>query len=235
MSVNSFPLNPSALTALETSLSADRMATYVVAVAGDHEKALYLHTWNTAVSAALYGPLQWLEIALRNALDRELAKVYGPQWYDTPRCQLDAGGRERVSAVQRELARDRYPVDPPHVVAAMAFGFWVSLLGRGGRLPGLGSARANYDMLLWRPALFRAFPQARKARADVHKPLDYLRTLRNRIAHHEPIFARHLAADHDRILEVTGWICPDTRDWIGHHSRVTDILALPRDTNTLGF
>jgi hypothetical protein len=46
----------------------------------------------------------------------------------------------------------------------------------------------------------------------VQRLLDYLRTFRNRIAHHEPIFGRHLAADYTSILEVAGWICPDTRD-----------------------
>lgn len=235
MSVNAFPLNSATLNALEASLSPERMATYLTAAGNDREKALHLYTWNTAASAAFYGPLQGLEVALRNAMHRELARVHGQEWYDQPRCQLDAGARERVNAAKRDLQRDRYPVDPPHVVAALAFGFWVSLLGRGGRLPGPDSSRANYDMTLWRPALFRAFPNARKPRADVHRPLDYLRTLRNRIAHHEPIFDRHLAADHASILDVTGWICLSTRDWIAHHSRVTDILARPRDANTLLF
>ena len=235
MSVNPFPLNSTVLDALEASLSPERMATYLTAAGNDREKALHLYTWNTAVSAAFYGPLQGLEVAVRNAMHRELAKVYGHDWYDHPKCQLDAGSCERVEAAKRDLARDGYPVDPPHVVAALAFGFWVSLLGRGGRLPGLGSPRANYDMTLWRPALFRAFSHIRKSRADVHRPLDYLRTLRNRIAHHEPIFGRHLSADHASILEVAGWICPNTRDWIAHHSRVSDIIRMPKDTDTLRF
>ena len=53
---------------------------------------------------------------------------------------------------------------------------------------------------------------AGRAVQNVQRPLDYLRTFRNRIAHHEPIFGRHLAADYTSILEVAGWICPDTRD-----------------------
>ena len=235
MKVNPFPLNTPLLDALEVSLSPERMTTYLAVVSGDREKALRLYTWNTAVSAAFYGPLQGLEIALRNAMHRELTAAYGPDWYDNPRCLLDAGACERVNAARRDLARDRYPVDPPHLVAALAFGFWVSLLGRGGHLPGPNSHRANYDMTLWRPALFRAFPNMRKARTEIHRPLNYLRTLRNRIAHHEPIFSRHLAADYASIIEVAGWICPSTRDWISHHSRVEDILALPMDTDTLRF
>ena len=235
MSVNPFPLNNTVMDALEAALSSERMATYLTAANGDREKALRFYTWNTAVSAAFYGPLQGLEVALRNAMHRELTSTYGLNWYDNPHCSLDVGACERVASVKRDLARDAHPVGPPDIVAALAFGFWVSLLGRGGRLSGPNPSRANYDMTLWRPALFRAFPNVRKSRTAVHLPLDYLRTLRNRIAHHEPIFTRHLAADYASILEVTGWVCPNTRDWIDHHSRVPEILALPQDSDTLRF
>lgn len=46
-----------------------------------------------------------------------------------------------------------------------------------------------------------------------------LRKLRNRIAHHEPVLARDLAEDYRIILEVVGWICPDTSAWIAETSR----------------
>lgn len=233
MSVNAFALTQDVLTALERSLSPERMATYIRAAQGDRERAIRLHTWNTAASAAFYGPLQGLEIVLRNAMHRELSSAYGADWYENPRCGLDAGALNRIAGVKNDLRREGYGIDPPHVVAALAFGFWVSLLGRGGQTAAMG--KANYEMTLWRPALHRAFPHARKPRGDVHRPLDYLRTFRNRIAHHEPIFARHLVADHASIMEVAAWICPDTREWIAYHSRVAEILATPPDSAALRF
>ena len=48
--------------------------------------------------------------------------------------------------------------------------------------------------------------------------------LRNRIAHHEPIFTRRLDEDHTRILQVTGWISPRARAWIECRSRVPLLL-----------
>lgn len=233
MSVNAFTLDATILAALEASLSPERMATYIAAAAGDREQAMRLYTWNTAISAAFYGPLQGLEVAVRNAMHRELSAVYGPDWYDNPLCGLDDGASQRVANAKADLRRQGYPVDSPHVVAALAFGFWVSLLGRGGHIA--PTTRATYEMSLWRPALHRAFPHVRKPRPDVHRPLDYLRTFRNRIAHHEPIFGRHLTADYASILEVTGWICPSMRSWIDHHSRVPDMLVLPKDSNLLKF
>ena len=93
----------------------------------------------------------------------------------------------------------------------------------------------NNEMTLWRPCLHRAFPNAKISRVQAHHPLDYLRTFRNRIAHHEPIFTRHLAADYLSILTVTGWICPKTRDWIDHHSRVEDIIKTSQNYSTIKF
>ena len=235
MTFKAFPFGDEVLDALVASLSPERFATYVAATGGDRERAMRLYTWNTAVSAAFYGPLQGLEVALRNAMHRELGAAYGPAWYDDPACGLDAGALRRIEAAKDDLRRGGYPVDPPHLVAALPFGFWVALLGRGGRAAALGAPKRNYEMTLWRPCLHKAFPHARIGRVQAHTPLDYLRTLRNRIAHHEPVFTRHLAADYRSLLTVTGWISPGTRDWIAHHSRVEQLLELPRDGGAVSF
>jgi len=235
MSVKAFRFDDALLDALVASLSPERLATYVAATGGDRARAMRLYTWNTAMSAAFYGPLQGLEVALRNAMHRELTAAYGPTWYDHPACGFDAGTLNRIAGAKDELRRGGYPIDPPHLVAALPFGFWVALLGRGGRGAGLGMPKRNYEMTLWRPCLHKAFPHARLQRVQAHRPLDYLRTLRNRIAHHEPIFTRHLAADFRSILTVTGWTCPSTRDWIDHHSRVEALLQMPKDVGDITF
>lgn len=84
MGVNTFAVNNVLLDALEISLWPERMATYLAAVSGDREKALRLYTWNTAASAAFYGPLQGLEVALRNAMHQRLAGVFGSNLFDNP-------------------------------------------------------------------------------------------------------------------------------------------------------
>lgn len=234
--VKSFDLNENILDELETSLSPDRFGTYLDAAGGDREKAVRLYTWNTAASAAFYGPLQALEITVRNSMNRCLEAAYGAAWYDNPKAKLDSGCLHRISVTKRDLERDGYPADPPHIVAALSFGFWVSLVGSGGMIDWNTREKANYEMTLWRPALRQAFPQAGKlTRKGAHTPLDYLRSFRNRIAHHEPIFDRHLEKDYERILEVAGWIAPHKRAWIEAHSRVHEVLATPRDAAGIRF
>jgi hypothetical protein len=236
INVNSFHFDDEILDALETSLSPERIATYVQFTNGDREKALCLYTWNTAISAAFYAPLQGLEVALRNSMHRQIETVYGSHWYDNQQCGLDAGTLNRIDEAKNKLKKGRYLIDPPHIVAELPFGFWVSLLGKGGQPRPPEIHKRNYEMTLWRPALFRAFPHSgRRNRSDTHKPLDYLRTLRNRIAHHEPIFNRHLEKDYQSIIEVTEWICPKTADWIKHHSRVDFLLKQDRYSNGIQF
>jgi len=219
--VNEFTYDKAVLRRLETSLSRERLATYHRESGDDFERAARLYTWNTAISAAFYAPLQGLEVNLRNALHSKLAAAYGATWYDNPDTHLSDAAKGHIDRARRDLQRERKPADTPHIVAALSFGFWERLLSHGPR------GNNNYEITLWRPALHKAFPQARpRRRQTVHQPIMELRNLRNRIAHHEPIFRRNLEVDHDDILRVLGWICPTTRDWIRHHSSVQSILRL---------
>ena len=222
--VKSFSWDENILDDLEASLSPERLGTYLKATGGDRAKALHLYTWNTAISAAFYGPLQGLEVALRNAMHRQLTQCYGAAWYDNPATGLDTVCLARLADAKAEAARTLHAPGPAQIVAALSFGFWISLLGPGGR-SGPTGRKANYEMTLWRPALRRAFPhRSSLTRKQAHRPLNDLRKLRNRIAHHEPIFARGLHEDQQRILDVTEWISPSVRNWIDGHSRVAVLL-----------
>lgn len=233
--VNIFSCEADIQTDLVAALSPERISTYLRAVRGDREKALRLYTWNTAISAAFYGPLQGLEVTLRNAMHRQLAGCYGAEWYDNPATGLDTGCLGRIEVARRAVENTGQVVGPPRVVAALSFGFWVSLLGSGGRIVPTGR-KADYEKTLWRPALRGAFPHCKPLiRKQVHGPLNDLRLLRNRIAHHEPIFARRLMEDHKRILDVTGWISPGTRAWIECYSRVSLLLAPSNSTTNFRF
>ena len=232
--VNPFSYTEETLTEIEAALSPERLQPYLDAAGGDREGVLRLYLWNTAVSAGFYGPLQGLEVVLRNAIHRQLSELYGPAWYGNLDVGFDRGALGRIRQTISELTRDGHTSDAPQIVATLSFGFWVSLLGSGGRLE--SGRKANYEMTLWRPALRQVFAyRATLTRRQAHGPLNELRILRNRIAHHEPIFARNLTADHARILEVLGWISPGVRTWTAHHSQLPALLELPRDAGTIQF
>ncbi len=132
--VKRFSYTDDILGQLSVSLSEERLTTYLDAADGDRKRAIRLHVWNTGISAAFYGPLQGLEVALRNAMHRRLAGAYGETWYDNGNAELDAGAREQIVHVRARLAGDGRADNPHRIVAGLSFGFWVALLRRGGPL-----------------------------------------------------------------------------------------------------
>lgn len=238
---NKLQIDQAAQDSLTGCLSRDRIAKYLRATQGNLQSALALYNWNTAVSAAFYGPLQWLEVTLRNSFDKCLVEEYGHEWYLQEGVGLDSLAIQKVNAAKGQIVTKGHTVTHSRMIAELPFGFWTSLLGPGGMLPATEEElaegedpptrkKANYEMTLWRPALRKSFPyRKRLPKKEARESLDYMRTLRNRVAHHEPIFQRDLHADHAQILRVTGWTSPAARAWIEEYSRVPDLLDSPRD------
>ncbi|WP_431882782.1 hypothetical protein [Micromonospora gifhornensis] len=206
------------IVALERALSAGRLEPYVKAAGGGLAEGIQLYEWNTAVSAAFFEVLGHFEVVLRNALHEQLRVLGGREdWWLAPRFDFTPPANDMIAKACAEMGRRCASGSPGHVVAALPFGFWVALLSAGGD--------CNYEMSLWRPGLRQAFPGYSGTRARLHPRLNTLRLLRNRIAHHEPIYRRHLAADHDTVLEVVGWTVPGFANWMRQRSRVPNFLA----------
>lgn len=105
--------------------------------------------------------------------------IFSPR---SPRVRT-AGATGRPSGATRQDRRPRAPASTR-----------IHHRGSGGRLE--SGRKANYEMTLWRPALRQVFAHcATLTRRQAHEPLNDLRILRNRIAHHAPIFA----AESDRV------------------------------------
>lgn len=196
---------------LVDAMSSARFATYLAAV-GSETAALQLYTWNTAASAAFYGPLQVLEVTLRNAVDARLSVSHGRHWFDDPQVLRTSESRIVGEVTQQLYDRGKQPT-PGAVVAELSYGFWVALFANG------------YDTSIWRTDSHALFRPRVKDRHGLHQTLDRLRTLRNRIAHHEPIFQRNLAEDYKRIRTVVGMLNLPNLRWLDHHSTIDEALG----------
>jgi hypothetical protein len=204
-----------AVAGLVGAMSAPRFGTYLEA-AKTETRALQLYTWSTAVAAAFYGPLQTLEVTLRNSIDRTMAASHGAHWFDDTTLLRPAEQHMVGDATQQLYDLGKQPT-AGRVVAELSYGFWVGLFANG------------YDTTLWRTDLHRIFTPRMKQRRGLHDALDRLRTLRNRIAHHEPIFQRNLVEDYKRIRTVVGCLSPTTLAWLDHHSTAPAALATKPD------
>lgn len=200
---------------LVSAVSSTRFATYQKLVESDSE-AWQLYTWNTAAAAAFYGPLQTLEVTLRNAVHNVMSANHRARWFDDGRL-LRSAERERVDDAVQHLHNIGKQPTAGRVIAELSFSFWVGLFANA------------YDTTIWRTDLHRIFTPRVNDRGGLHDSLDRLRTLRNRIAHHEPIFQRRLEHDYRRILHAVGLLSTPTLAWLNHHSRVPDVLVVKPD------
>lgn len=199
--VKHFEYNANSIKELELALSPERLGSYVNLAGGSRAKAVSIYERNTALSEALYGVVQGLEIALRNAIHRQLSTGLAPMWFDV--APLEDYQSAMVIEAKHELLKDGRALTPSGLVAELGFGFWTALL------------QSRYEKSLWVPHLHKAFPHAtNKNRADIHDQLMAIRKLRNRIAHHEPIVKMDLPGFYSKALAALGWICPTSSAWV---------------------
>ncbi|MGN6482801.1 MAG: hypothetical protein ACTHMX_00220, partial [Thermomicrobiales bacterium] len=107
---------------------------------------------------------------------------------------------------------------PGKVIAELSFGFWSHL------------TTASHEKTVWVPYLHQAFPVGTN-RSTVDKMIGSINTVRNRIAHHEPIFDRHRtphlepALVHASLMEVLHMIAPDVAIHLAPTSTVINVLT----------
>lgn len=196
---------------ITNSLSGERLSTYLKAQNNDLEKTLELYIKNIEISAAFLVPLQGLEVSLRNSLNETIKDYYNTEdWFN--KIPVNNGAQKIIDNAKKSVKRNQKTPQTSHVVAELPFGFWLALLNK------------EYHQTLWIPFLNKGFPHAGKPRSEIHGHLDHIRIFRNRIAHHEPIFNRHLEQDFKSIITALEWICPETAAWIEAHSKVLETL-----------
>lgn len=117
------------------------------------------------------------------------------------------------------------------IVSELTFGFWRYIV------------HGRYEESFWIPVLDQAFTEIpSKApgnrRQHLEEYLKDLNRLRNRLAHHEPIWkpwarkgpggvkiAYSLSEHHQRLIEVLCWIDPTAGSWIQNQSGVPGLLG----------
>ncbi|MEI7668808.1 MAG: Abi family protein [Pseudomonadota bacterium] len=183
---------------LKNAISEDRIKPYLAMTSNDESQAIILYLQNLDLSRDLYYNLHWLEIILRNSINKALSNSYGANWYEKHRNAFADIEKSKIDKAISQIIIDNKEVNNSNVVANLTFGFWVSIFN------GL------YENL-WRHCLRQAFPNAKTQirRKDVIIRLHSLLKIRNRIAHYEQIIKYDLANHHKNIIDIINWIEPD--------------------------
>jgi hypothetical protein len=206
---------------IKNSLSPPRIGTYENATSAvpNLPGALALYSWNAQVSAALMTPLHICEVVVRNAVAEALESVYGSRWPWEPVFEqsLPQGGGYNA---RRDLIATRTKEEKTgKVIPELKFVFWQKMF------------TGRFDGRLWNPHMRTVLPHldptmtVQQLRKLIHDELEQLRGLRNRIAHHEPIFKRNLAADFQKAHDLIAFRCPHTAAWMQANQQVTQFIG----------
>lgn len=206
------------ITTVTATLSAARMGTYQHATGfGPTATSMDIYVWNALISAAFFSTLSVCEIVVRNALANALDLKYGVNWPWDGRFErtLSTWDKEELQSARKGLPAG----SAGKVIAELKFGFWCRLL------------TAGQDQHLWNAHMHTVFPflpfplKVAAARHLLYSDMEKLRGFRNRIAHHEPIFAYPLAQYQARIHRLIMLRCKDTEQWLSRWETVTATLA----------
>ena len=182
--------------------------------------ALNLYAWNATISGSLLSAIHICEVVLRNAVSDSLTQLYGPRWpfsaafvRSLPDPTVGYSPRRDIRSVTRSHATTG------KVIPELKFVFWQKMF------------TGRHDSRLWNPYIYSSFPNAdpglgaRAVRTLIYNDLEQIRKLRNRIAHHEPIFSRNLPDDYQRLLELVELRCLVTANWLRGTQNVQAVLA----------
>ena len=194
------------------------MRPYYNRYPGKEKKALRHYRQNILLAEALLPSLSIYEVALRNALIRELERMTGRKdWYTyfstVPALKALAG---QVNVARQHIVKRGEEVTQDKINGELTMGFWVLLFN------------AKYERYLWKD-LRKAFPhmpKSKRQRKYVSAPLNDIRALRNRVFHNESISwsLSRLEALHRSILDVCSWINPALPLWIKTVERFDKVI-----------
>jgi hypothetical protein len=191
---------------IERAVSRERLKRYLTATAQNLGEAISLYEQNAALAEMTFGLLHCLEVTVRNSMHDRLTAHFGtPRWFRA--APLSTYSQDKINAAIHDAGGPM--ASPGKVVAELMFGFWTDLTAQ------------RYHWSLWQPCLSAAFPNVRLARPLIHRRLEDIRWLRNRVAHHEPIMTSRgvLYVGHQRqislqqLAECVDWISPAVGGW----------------------
>lgn len=205
------------IAAVRLALSPERMGTYEEAAgasACDSPLALALYAWNAAVSAAFLVPLHICEVLVRNAVSDALQAVYGNRWPWSATFERSLPDPSNGYSPRKDLQRaSRNAPTTSKVIPELTFVFWQKMFTK------------RHDFRIWDAQLLLIMPNLEAGkpvaalRQNIYGDLEQIRRLRNRIAHHEPIFSRSLADDYQKILALVGFRSAETVSWLKENQR----------------
>ena len=196
------------------------MRRYVESCGGDTRKAMTLYRYNVELAQSLFGIIGYFEVALRNAINDILTERFGEEWLKD---SVMPGGIFSLPILHKtqgiilhafkKLDKDN-AYSHTKLLAELEFGIW----------------KYMFSPIQYRQTgkiLMRIFPNKTKSnrnlkynQAYIFNEIDKINTLRNRIAHHEPIcfpnkqstiYTDYVLMEYKKIQTLCEWMGIDSK------------------------
>lgn len=204
----------------ERLFSHERMDRYLQACSGDTRKAMTLYRYNLQLSQQMFTIICCFEVILRNAINDKLVCTLGGEWLKD---SIMPGGRFCIPATQKDFSnisrafnnlKEARQYTHSKLLASMDFGFWKYMFSPT-------QFRLTGSVLLGIfPKKERSTPQRQYNHSYIFNELDKINTMRNRIAHHEPICfylqdaticTTHVLNEYQKIQKLFMWMNVDSQ------------------------
>lgn len=187
----------------EQLVSKPRLDSYRSYWKATPDEAVGIYMWNAEVCAELGKLLAHFEIALRNGIHRELSLNASPNglasvaWWDTHWANLSTSMQNAIQAERTSAGR---VLGPDEIVSRLSFGVWPNVL----RWTAKSRARLLGPIFPGHPLTLSGGPgwADRRLRNDALDEVFEIKDVRNRVAHHEPLWKFPNVMDTSRGLPV---------------------------------
>lgn len=197
----------------EKALSKPRIGRFLIAAEQDKEKALRLYLQNIELSKTLFGLLSVFEVTIRNYIDKHYREKFADSEWLKNQCgqggmfshpSFIKYGFEPRTKILTTIAKlgNKYTHD--RLVAELSFGFWNYMF-------------APIQFLIGGQSLHKIYENRPKGTNQklIFNQLDEIRSLRNRIAHHEPLIFNSKDQISTGQTENTYGIILNHTEWLG--------------------
>lgn len=199
---------------LEAKLSTPRMSRYLKGHQGNQDHAAQAYVHNMRIAESLVSIFHVLEVALRNAVQREMVREYQREdWFEEFDGSTNgdlASSYQKVAEARTSLRKRGVTASADDITAELSFGFWTSLFNR----------KAFPDVSKPLMRVFHYAPKNSKKADVIRSRLNNARDLRNRCFHHEPLLWQPIYELHRDITEIVQWIDPGLCAWLKAHDRL---------------
>jgi hypothetical protein len=221
---------------IEALVSPNRYRTYLKAVEDElgepcRALSLELYEWNAELSGKMLFPFHIYEVTLRNCVAEALRNRYSCNWPDNA-----AFVNSLKPVVRRKFIRARDDHYAPiggsegKLLAELPLSIYESML-TSSQAPRLWIHKKSFEKIFSGAPVF-PIPQnrgynehIRKLVIELQSSCEIIRKLRNRVAHHEPVFNKTDVDDVvPGVVKLLNWRSPTACAWFKENELVSDVL-----------